>query len=114
MSANFKKTDDFYCDFVFSEKVKVKKVKETKNILAFYHTKPSWNFHIVIVPKRHISTLLDLENLQLVKEIFQVAQEIIKEKKLNQSNFKIITNGGTFQESKHLHFHLVSGEPQGM
>jgi histidine triad (HIT) family protein len=31
-------TDDFYCDMVFSGKVKVKKVKETDNILAFHHT----------------------------------------------------------------------------
>lgn len=105
------KTLDFYCDFVFSGKVKVKKVKETNNILAFYHTKPSWTTHIVIVPKKHIPTLLDLKDKNLIEEIFEVAKQIIKEDNLEKTNFKIITNGGKFQDSKHLHFHLVSGNP---
>ncbi len=104
------KTTDFYCDFVFSGKVNVDKVKETNNVLAFYHTKPSYELHIVIVPKKHISTLSELDDLNVIKEIFMVTQQIIKEKKLDKSNFRIITNGGSFQDSKHLHFHLVSGE----
>lgn len=101
-------TDDFYCDFVFSKKIKVKKVKETKNLIAFHHTKPSYPLHIVIVPKEHIVKLTDLNEMDLIKEVFEVATEIIKEKKLDNSNFRIITNGGTFQDSKHIHFHLVS------
>jgi len=46
----------------------------------------------------------------VIQEIFQVAQDIIKEKGFAESNYKIITNGGSFQDSQHLHFHLVSGE----
>ncbi|MCL5091034.1 MAG: HIT domain-containing protein [Patescibacteria group bacterium] len=104
------KTNDFYCDFVFSNKVQVKKVKETVNVLAFYHTNPSWTIHIVIVPKKHVASLMYLEDFDLIKEIFRIAKEIIQELKLDEANFKIITNGGSFQDSKHLHFHLVSGE----
>jgi histidine triad (HIT) family protein len=103
-------TEDFYCDFVFSGKIKVEKVKETDRVLAFYHTSPSYEIHIVIVPKSHIAKLTDLEDLSLIEEIFTIAQEIIKEKGLDKTNFRIITNGGSFQDSKHLHFHLVSGE----
>lgn len=105
-----KQTDDFYCDLVFSEKVKVNKVKETENILAFHHTKPSYELHIVIVPKEHVTKLTDLENMDLIKEVFEIAKEIILEEGLNGINYRIITNGGSFQDSKHLHFHLVSGE----
>lgn len=104
-------TNDFYCDFVFRGKIDVKKVKETEIVLAFYHTKPSQTTHIVIVPKKHVSNILELENLDLIKEIFEVARGIIKENNFAKSNFKIITNGGEFQDSKHLHFHLVSGKP---
>ena len=101
-------TDDFYCDFVFSKKIKVKKVKETDNLLAFHHTKPSYPLHIVIVPKKHLVNLTDLDNMNLIKEVFEMAVDIIKKRKLDNSNFRIITNGGSFQDSKHLHFHLVS------
>jgi histidine triad (HIT) family protein len=113
MDLDTSKTKDFYCDFVFSGKIKVTKVRETDNVLAFYHTKPSWTTHIVIVTKKHISSLLELENIDLIKEIFEIAKDIIKEKCLDKNNFKIITNGGKFQDSKHLHFHLVSGKPLG-
>lgn len=104
-----KKADDFYCDFVFSNKVKVNKIKETESILAFHHTKPSYELHIVIVPKEHVTELTDLENIDLIKEVFEIAKEIILKEGLNETNYRIITNGGSFQDSKHLHFHLVSG-----
>jgi len=103
------KTSDFYCDFVFSGKVKVKKVKETENLLAFHHTKSGYEFHIVIVPKEHIANLTDLKDMDLVKEVFEIAKEIVIKEGFDKTNYKIITNGGNFQDSKHLHFHLVSG-----
>jgi histidine triad (HIT) family protein len=100
---------DFYCENVFSGKDKVDIVKETDNVLAFHHTKPSWTYHVVIVPKKHFLNLLDTDS-RIINEILSIAKEIIKEHKLDQQNYKIITNGGSFQDSKHLHFHLVSGD----
>ncbi len=109
MNENQSETKDFYCDFVLNNKISVEKITETENVLAFYHTKPSWTFHVVIVPKKHVSNLVELENMDLIKEIFEIASAIIIEKGLDNTNYKIITNGGDFQDSKHLHFHLVSG-----
>ena len=103
-------TRDFYCDFILNRKIEVEVLKETKSILAFLHTKPSWTFHAVIIPKQHVTKLVDIQDMEIVKEIFEAAREIILEKKLHESNYKIITNGGSFQDSQHLHFHLVSGE----
>jgi histidine triad (HIT) family protein len=103
-------TKDFYCDFVLSNKLDVQKVRETENVLAFFHTRPSWTFHVVLIPKQHITRLADVKDMEIIKEIFEVAQDIILEKGLHESNYKIITNGGAFQDSEHVHFHLVSGE----
>jgi len=94
-----------------NNKIKITKVKETNHILAFHHTRPSWTLHIVVVPKVHIPNLLELKEIDLIKEVFEVLREIIIELKLNETNYKIVTNGGTFQDSKHLHFHLLSGKP---
>ena len=101
--------NDFYCENVFSGKIAVKKAKETDNILAFYHTKPSWTLHIVIVPKKHIANLLEA-NMETIKEIFDVAQQLIEDLELDKKSYKLIVNGGSFQDSQHLHFHLVSGK----
>ena len=51
---------DFYCDMVFSGLVTVEVVAETDTVLAFHHTRPSFAVHIVIVPKRHIPSLVEL------------------------------------------------------
>lgn len=108
--SNISNINDFYCDFVFSGKINVEKVKETDTLLAFYHTKPSYETHIVIVPKNHVATLLEVKDMNLITEVFELVREIIKENKFNETNFRIITNWGSFQDSKHLHFHLVSGD----
>lgn len=84
-------------------------MRETERVLAYYHTKPSWTIHIVLIPKQHIARLVELEDISIIQEIFQVAKDIIKEKGFAESNYKIITNGGSFQDSQHLHFHLLSG-----
>jgi histidine triad (HIT) family protein len=101
-------TSDFYCDFVFTGLAPVRVVRETTRVLAFHHTKPGYPFHIVIVPKQHIPTLLDVEDLSIVQEIFELARSIVEEFKLHETNYRIVTNGGNYQDSKHLHFHLIS------
>jgi histidine triad (HIT) family protein len=106
----FMETNDFYCDQVFSGMTTVEKVEETQRVLAFFHTKPSYKVHIVIVPRTHVTRLADVEDMAIVKEIFEVAQKIILRLKLHETNYRIITNGGSFQDSQHLHFHLVSGD----
>ena len=104
-------TEDFYCEQVLSGKTKVEKLLETDNILAFYHTRPFWETHIVVIPKRHIASLLTLLEsddrlfLELFEAVKKVAAEVVKEK----GAARILTNLGTYQESKHLHFHINSG-----
>lgn len=106
-------TEDFYCDEVLSGKTQVNKVLETENVLAYYHTKPFYPVHIVAIPKRHISSLITLEEsddfllLELLKVVKQVAAMVTKE----NGACRVITNLGEYQDSKHLHWHVVSGKP---
>ena len=67
---------DFYCDMVLSGKVDVKVETETDSILAFHHTRPYWPIHIVVIPKKHISSLITLEESDndLVIEIMNVVK----------------------------------------
>lgn len=107
-------SDDFYCDQVLSENTQVHVIRETERVLAFHHTRPTWEFHAVIIPKEHVRVLTDVNDKSLLAELLAVAQEIIREHELNDSNYKLITNGGSHQSSQHLHFHLVSGRPRDM
>ncbi|MFD1358620.1 HIT domain-containing protein [Fictibacillus halophilus] len=106
-------TEDFYCDEVLSGKTHVNKVLETENVLAYNHTRPFYPVHIVAIPKKHISSLIALEDsdnellLELLSVIKKVATKVTKE----NGACRVITNLGSYQDSKHLHWHIVSGKP---
>ncbi len=102
---------DFYCAEVLSGHTPVTRVHETTNILAFHHTHPSWPVHIVVVPKRHIASLLALEagDDALLLELLHCVQQLAAEVVTAEGACRVITNLGAYQDSKHLHWHVVAG-----
>lgn len=106
-------TDDFYCDEVLSGKTQVKKVLETENVLAYHHTKPFYPVHIVAFPKKHISSLITLEESDdgLLLELLGVIKKVATMVTEKNGACRVITNLGDYQDSKHLHWHIVFGKP---
>jgi len=107
-------TEDFYCEEVLSGKIKVSIVRETDNVLAYHHTRPYWPTHIVVIPKRHISSLLTLNDADgpLLLEMIAVVREVATEVVAREGACRVLTNLGNYQDSKHLHWHVNSGEPR--
>ncbi len=72
-------TQDFYCDEVLNGRTPVQKVSETENVLAFHHTRPYYPVHIVVIPKRHIASLIALESHDdlLLLELFAIIKRIV-------------------------------------
>jgi histidine triad (HIT) family protein len=104
-------SDDFYCAEVLSGHTPIVRIRETDDVLAYRHTKPFFETHIVVVPKRHIASLLDPtlsdgELLSLLHVVRDVAAGVLAERGAS----RVITNLGAYQDSKHLHWHVVSGE----
>jgi histidine triad (HIT) family protein len=102
---------DFYCDEVLSGKTPVRRVVETDRVLAFYHTRPAYAVHIVVIPKLHIPSLADFApgDDALMLELLGVVREIARQVLAEHGAARVITNLGAYQESKHLHWHVVSG-----
>lgn len=103
--------NDFYCDEIISGKTLVKKLYESGKVLAFYHTKPFYKTHIIIISKKHILDLTSVKNddLKTLNEIIKVARNLSKN--LNKAKgIRLVSNIGKFQDSPHLHFHLIEGE----
>jgi histidine triad (HIT) family protein len=107
-------TEDFYCDEVLSKRTPVNVVRETANVLAYHHTRPFWPIHIVVIPKRHISSLLTLEETDnaLLLEMLGVVREVAKEVLAEHGACRVLTNLGKYQDSKHLHWHVCAGEAE--
>src|SRR4029079_1327730 len=103
-------TKDFYCEQVLSGKTPVQTVLETDNVLAYRHTRPFWETHIVVIPKRHIPSLLALDDThrEIFLELFEVIKKIAAQVNAEKGAARVLTNLGEYQESKHLHFHVNS------
>ena len=101
---------DIYCDLIIPRKIDVELVKETDLALAFHHTRPNWPVHIVVTTKEHVPSLLELdESSELARELLYLVKEVAKNIKDQKGNCRVITNLGEYQDSKHLHVHIVSG-----
>ncbi|MBZ0151016.1 MAG: HIT domain-containing protein [Planctomycetes bacterium] len=106
-------TADFYCDEVLSGRTVVRKVMETERVLAYHHTRPFWPVHIVVIPKSHVPSLTDLGGAgeDLLHELLAAVRVVAREVEQQHGAARVLTNLGHYQDSKHLHFHVNSGEP---
>ena len=87
------------------------KLRETPTLVAFYHPQPSYPVHILILPKRAIPNLAELtaEDAPLLADVYQTAQVLLTALGLEKEGYRLIVNGGAYQELPQLHWHLVSG-----
>lgn len=91
------------------------KIFENERILAIKDKYPVAPFHILIIIKKEIKDIQSMkkEDMDLLKEVFEVAQKIAK--KFDLDGYRIITNNGKMagQTIFHLHFHMISGRRLG-
>ena len=91
------------------------KVHENENVLAFRDIDPKAPTHILIIPKKHITTLNEInENDQdLLGELLLTAKKIAKDEGIDTSGYRTVINcnsdGG--QTVFHIHMHLLGGRP---
>lgn len=102
---------DSYCEEALSGRTQVKVVRDTPHVLAFHHTRPSYPVHIVVVPKQHILSLVELPHDSVIAaEIVRVLGDVADEVAREHGAASVVTNLGAYQESKHLHFHVIVRE----
>jgi histidine triad (HIT) family protein len=106
-------SEDFYCDEALSGRTPVQVVLETDEVLAFHHTRPFWPVHIVIIPKTHVPSLIDLGDTDevLLHKVLAVVRRVADQVTREHGACRVLTNLGRYQDSKHLHFHVNAGEP---
>jgi histidine triad (HIT) family protein len=102
---------DFYCDVAIPRAHELDVLHDDSEVLAYRHTKPFWRTHLVIVPKRHIAsfTTISSGDAVTVTALFAVVQRIARDVEEREGAAAVLTNLGTYQDSKHLHVHVHSG-----
>lgn len=95
-------------------KIPAVKEYEDDDVVAFKDIKPSAPVHVLVLPKKHIGSLETAEEAD--REVLGKIQLTISglAKKLGiAEGYKIVLNGGRYQEVKHVHYHLLGGAEGG-
>jgi len=108
--------DCIFCK-IANQEVSVPLVYLDERLAAFRDINPGAPVHILIVPKKHISGILELTDVDadLVGNIVQVAAELARQEGIAESGFRVVVNSGpdAGQSVQHLHFHLLGGRKLG-
>jgi histidine triad (HIT) family protein len=93
-----------YMSFV----IPINRLRETETLMAFYHPKPAYPFHVILVPKRQVTSLMELDpsDSAFLHDLYSTVQSLVDEFHLQA--YRLIVNGGEYQDFPHLHFHLIS------
>ena len=88
--------------------IPVKRLHETETLMAFHHPRPAYPFHVLLVPKKAMATLKDIDptDTTFLTDLYSTVQNLVDEFRLPA--YRLIVNGGEFQDFPQLHFHLVS------
>lgn len=104
--------DCIFCK-IAQRKIPAKIVHEDELSVAFEDINPQAPVHVLIIPKKHIPTLLDLkkEDDPLIGHLIRVANEIAQKRGISERGFRIITNCNkdAGQSVYHIHIHLLGG-----
>lgn len=98
---------------IINKKIPSKIVYEDERVFAFEDINPQAPVHILIIPKKHISTTLDIthEDNELIGHLFQAANKIAKDRGVAERGFRLVMNCNpeSGQTVYHIHIHLLAG-----
>jgi histidine triad (HIT) family protein len=105
-------TCEFYCGQILTGKLVVPICCQDDLVFAFHHTNPIWEHHVVLLPKRHVESLLTLDESdnELLLALMRTAKTIAGEIMATCGGARVYTNLGDYQSSKHLHWHIGGGK----
>ena len=87
---------------------------ESNTVFAIHDINPVAPIHILIIPKKKISTMNDIEQEDdtLISEIVFTAKKLAEEYKINNTGYRLIwnTNQDALQTVYHIHLHLIGGK----
>ncbi|MFQ5483222.1 MAG: histidine triad nucleotide-binding protein [Nitrospinaceae bacterium] len=105
-------SDCIFCKIEKGE-IPTQKVYDDDHLFVIKDLNPQAPTHLLIIPKRHIPTLLELEESdgEMSGRVFTVANRLAREGGFDQSGFRIVVNcgAGAGQSVFHLHYHVLAG-----
>ena len=105
-------TDCLFCK-ICSGDIPADIIFETNTTLAFRDINPQAPTHVLVIPRRHIATINDLddEDRSLIGDMFLTAQQVAREEGIADEGYRAVMNcnRAAGQTVFHIHLHLVGG-----
>jgi len=105
-------TDCLFCRIVAGD-LPSTKVHEDDHVLAIRDIAPASPTHILVLPKQHIASALDLTDADapLVGRMLAVAADLARSEGIADAGYRLVSNVGAWggQSVDHLHIHLMGG-----
>jgi histidine triad (HIT) family protein len=105
--------DCIFCK-ILSGQAPAQFVYQDEQVVAFRDIHPAGPIHILIIPRRHIASVNDLEEPDeaLMGHLFIVARQIATQEGVDQTGYRLIVNTGPHsgQAVFHIHMHLIGGQ----
>ncbi len=101
---------DWYCEEVLSGKMDVHRVFEDDHVLAFHHPRPASEIHVVVIPKSHVSSLLDeaaLDGVLLSSMVQAIQATATSVGLLDGRGFYVRANAAAPGVTPHMHWHIL-------
>jgi len=100
---------DWYCEDVLSGKMDVRRLWEDDRVLAFHHPDPLSEIHIVVIPKKHVKSIMEPEAMdgELLGSMVEAIQHAASATGLDSKGFYVRTNTGTEGVTPHMHWHVI-------
>jgi histidine triad (HIT) family protein len=101
--------DCLFCRIV-AGKIPATVVYEDDHVMAINDVFPRAPFHVLVVPRKHVEKLSDLEDELLGGRLLQAVRRVAREGGVGD-NFRLVVNNGenAGQNVLHLHFHVLGG-----
>ena len=98
-----------FCD-IANKRAKAEIIYEDDQFLAFEDIRPQAPVHFLVIPKKHIETLLDADETTMGK-MLAIAARLAEKKNLADNGFRTVINCGRHggQSVYHLHVHIMGG-----
>ncbi len=106
--------DCIFCKIVAGE-IPSPRVYENDYLIVIKDINPKAPVHDLIIPKRHIASLNELDDKDLAAELFLAAVKVAKKEGIDAKGYRLIVNTGKAggQLVPHLHLHLLGGRNLG-
>jgi histidine triad (HIT) family protein len=105
-----------FCEIV-AGKIPAKTVYSDDDIIAFHDINPQAPTHVVVIPRRHITSLLDLqpEDDALAGALVRKGRDIAREMGFGERGFRLVMNAGddAGYSVYHIHLHVLAGRQLG-